>query len=465
MSLIETTKEIKLLWNLVESSYDGLFMTDAEGKVLFCNQSYLRISGLSRERLVGKNIGELVRLGEMPDACSTDVIKTRQPMTKVIDYYHGVSALVTSNPVFDENGRFTHVLSNVRDITELIRIKEQLIATKNLNEEYRRRLWQAEQASRNDTKLIVSSPQMDKIAKLCMRIANVTSAVLIQGESGVGKDMLARYIHDCGDSPADRPFVQINCSAIPETLLESELFGYEPGAFTGASKKGKIGLFELANNGTLFLDEIGEMPMSLQVKLLDVLQSNKMYRVGGTKTIDINARIIAATNTNLPKQMSEGRFRSDLYYRLNVIPIIIPPLRERQEDLLALIFYFIERKNKKFRLNKRFAPRVIEILSKYSWPGNVRELRNIIENMMVMAEEDLVDEKYIPSHITKAAGNRLYIETPDYFDSYSLKEILAAVEREVIRKALEQFGSLRNAASHLCIDLSTLVRKKRKHQL
>lgn len=464
MSLTDSQKEINLLWNLVESSYDGLFMTDADGSVLYCNQSYLRISGLSYERIVGKNIAELVKSGEIPDACSTDVIKTHQPQTKVIDYYDGVRALVTSTPIFDESGCFIRVLSNVRDITELVRIKEQLIATRNLNEAYRR-LWQAEQAKREDNKLLVASPQMEKLAKLCERIANVSSAVLIQGESGVGKDMLARYIHDCGNAPDNRPFVQINCSAIPETLLESELFGYEPGAFTGASKKGKIGLFELANNGTLFLDEIGEMPMPLQVKLLDVLQSNKMYRVGGTKTIEIKARILAATNTNLSKQIEEGRFRSDLYYRLNVIPVIIPPLRERREDLLALLFHFIEKNNQRFHLAKKVTPRVVDILTNYSWPGNVRELRNAIENMMVMADDDLIDEKYIPSHITKATSSRLFIGTPDYFDSFNLKEIISAVECEVIRKAISQFGSLRNAANHLCIDLSTLVRKKRKYKL
>ena len=465
MGLTDNEKEIKLLWNLVESSYDGLFMTDADGKVLYCNRSYLRISGLSWERIIGQNIAELVKSGEIPDACSTDVIKTRQPQTKVIDYYDGVRALVTSTPVFDEAGCFIRVLSNVRDITELVRIKEQLIVTRNLNEEYRRRLWQAEQASREDNKLLVASPQMEKLAKLCARIADVSSAVLIQGESGVGKDMLARYIHDCSSAPANRPFVQINCSAIPETLLESELFGYESGAFTGASKKGKIGLFELANNGTLFLDEIGEMPMPLQVKLLDVLQSNKMYRVGGTKMIEIKARIIAATNTNLTKQMEEGRFRNDLYYRLNVIPVLIPPLRERREDLLALLFHFIERNNHKFHLAKKFSPRVVDILASYNWPGNVRELRNAVENMMVMAEDDLIEEKYIPSHITKATGDRLFIETPDYFDSFNLKEIIATVECAVIKKALAQFGSMRNAAYHLCVDLSTLVRKKRKYQL
>lgn len=465
MEYCELEQENKLLWNLVNSSYDGIFMTDCEGIILHCNDSYLRISGLKRGQLLGRKIADLVTSGEIPDACSHEVIRTRQPKTKVIDYYHGVSALVTSIPIFDDNGSFIRVLSNVRDITELVRIKEKLRTSKELNEEYRRQLREAQQANRRDNQLLVFSPIMENIMKLGSRIANISSPVLIQGESGVGKDMLAHYIHDCGLGSANRPFVQINCSAIPETLLESELFGYEAGAFTGASRKGKSGLFELANNGTLFLDEIGEMPLTLQVKLLDVLQTGKVFRLGGTRQVELQARIIAATNTDLPKLMSAGKFRSDLYYRLNVIPITIPPLRERRDELAPLILHFVEKKNRKFNSAKKLTPRAIEILTNYSWPGNVRELRNIIENMVIMADEDLIDDRYIPAHIVRASAKPLFIETPDYFDSYDLKTILAEVECQVIRKALTQFGSLRNTANHLGIDLSTLVRKKKSYRI
>lgn len=456
----ECNKENKLLWKLVDSSYDGLFMTDPVGNVLYFNDSYLRISGLSRERIIGRNIAELVRSREIPDACSHEVIRIQQPLTKIIDYYHGVSALVTSTPIFDDEGNLLRVFSNVRDITELTQIKEQLSKTKSLNEEYRRQLRQAEQAK--DGKFIAVSPVMENILKLGVRIANVSSPVLIMGESGVGKDMFAKYIHDCGDAPS-RPFVQINCGAIPENLLESELFGYEPGAFTGAARKGKIGLFELANNGTLFLDEIGEMPLSLQVKLLDVLQTNSMYRLGGTKTIECNPRIIAATNNNLEKLMEEGKFRRDLYYRLNVIPVYIPPLRERKEDFLPLLRFFLDRKNRKFKFNKRLSTRAIHILTQYSWPGNVRELKNIMESLVIMTESEIIDESAIPGYMTSVSDKPLYIDTPDYFSSFCLKEITAEVEKEVIRKAIAEFGSLRNAAVHLEIDLSTLVRKKRKY--
>lgn len=451
-------QENKLLWRLVDSSYDGMFLTDSEGVVVYCNESYLRISGLKREQLTGRKIVDLVKAGEIPDACSPDVIVQKKPLTKVINYYHGVSALVTSTPIYDEKGQLVRVFSNVRDITQLIQLKEQL-------GEYSRRLRQAERAGRDDNKMLAVSKEMETIVNTATRVASFSSPVLIQGESGVGKDMLARYIHDCSDVSENRPFVQINCSAIPETLLESELFGYESGAFTGASTKGKMGLLELADNGTLFLDEIGEMPMSLQVKMLQVLQTSVMFRVGGTKKVELNTRIIAATNSDLAKLMSAGRFRQDLFYRLNVIPIYIPPLRERKADLVPLIHLFLEKKNIKFNLNRKLSPGAMEILASYDWPGNVRELNNVIENMMVMAEGDVIDEKNIPQFIAKSVKKPLYIDTPDYFDSFDLGEIISVVEREVIRKAISEFGALRNVSQHLGIDLSTLVRKKRKYNL
>lgn len=464
MGELRAAEENKLLWNIIDSSFDGIFMTDAEGRILYCNDAYLKMSGLSRDNIVGRKIHELIESGEIPDACSHEVIRTLRPLSKIIDYYHGVSTLVTSIPIFDDRRRLLRVLSNVRDITELVKIKEQLQSTKDLNEEYRRRLWQIEQVSR-DGKMLVASPVMENILKLAMRVAHVSSSVLIQGESGVGKDMLARFIHNCGEHADSKPFVQINCSAIPETLLESELFGYEPGAFTGAAKNGKTGLFELATNGTLFLDEVGEMPLALQVKLLDVLQTGKMYRVGGTKTIEIKARIVAATNANLDKLIAEGRFRRDLYYRLNVIPIYIPPLRERQEDIIPLISHFVEQTNRKYNMSKKVSPAVVEILLRYNWPGNIRELRNIVEHMVVMTEGDVIEERSVPVYVAKVVGKSLFIETPDYFDSYNLRDVMAEVERAVIKKALAAFGSLKNAADHLQIDLSTLVRKKSKYKL
>lgn len=463
----ELLAENQLLWNIIDSSYDGLCLFDSAGNVLYCNSAYQRISGLQREKLIGKNLADLIQMGELPDSCAYEVVQSQKPVTKIIDYVHGVSALITSVPVFDKRGEFVRVLSNVRDITELTQIREQLQQSRNLKEAYRLRLRQTEKQNQQQEKFIACSPVMKNLLQLSERLALVSSPVLIQGESGVGKDILARYIHDCWDPQDNRPFIQLNCAAIPENLLESELFGYEPGAFTGALSKGKAGLFELADNGTLFLDEIGEMPLSLQVKLLDTLQSGKIRHLGGTRQIETNARIIAATNTNLNQQLSQGKFRTDLYYRLNVIPIFIPPLRERKEDLVPLIFHFLESLNRKFKTQKSFSPAALDVLSRYPWPGNVRELRNIIENLVVMSSSDLVTEKNLPEFMTLSVSQSktVFVDTPDYFESFHLKEILADVEKEVIRKALAEFGDLRSTASRLGVDLSTLVRKKRKHKL
>lgn len=450
--------ENKMLWSLSESSFDGIFLTDAHGRIVYFNPAYLEISGFSKEQLIDRNIKDLIQTGEIPDACSPEVMKTKKPVTKVINYYHGVSALVTSTPIFDDTGKLVRIFSNVRDITQLIKLRAQL-------GEYSRRLRQAELSHQAENKLIAASKIMETLIKTAARIANFSSPVLIQGESGVGKDMLARYIHDCNDIATDRPFVQINCGAIPELLLESELFGYEAGAFTGASNKGKIGLLELANQGTLFLDEIGEIPLTLQVKLLQVLQTNTFFRVGGTKKTTLTTRIIAATNSNLEELLAAGRFRQDLYYRLNVIPIKIPPLRERREDIVPLLLHFLEKNNQKFNLSLRLAPRTIELLANYSWPGNVRELSNVLENMMIMTDGSVIEDQVIPLHIQQAVKKPLFIETPDYFDSYNLNEIITVVEKEVIRKAIAEFGPLRKVAVHLGIDLSTLVRKKRKYRI
>ncbi|MFZ7103706.1 MAG: sigma-54 interaction domain-containing protein [Peptococcaceae bacterium] len=454
--------ENELLQKIIDASYDGIFITDCQGKAIYCNEAYLRISGLCKDKVIGYDMRSLIRNREIPDACSPEVAKTRKPVTKVIDYYNGVSALVTSIPIFDDEGCLVRIFSNVRDITELLNLQEKLKSTNALNNEYRQLLWKMKRDYRENI-IVANSPVVQNILRLAVRISHVSSPVLIQGESGVGKDLIARYIHDAGGSSRQRPFIHINCSAIPESLLESELFGYEPGAFTGASKSGKRGMFELANGGTLFLDEIGEITKETQVKLLDVLQYNKMYRVGGTKTVTINTRIIAATNNDLEKLIKDNKFRQDLYYRLNVIPIFIPPLRERKEDIVPLIVHFIKMKNDKFGFNKKISPQVVELLVNYNWPGNVRELKNVLERMVVLAEGNMIDEVCVPHFIKQSADHTQYISTPDYYESFELKKILEQVEYEVIKKALTVCGPLRNTAAQLGIDVSTLVRKKKKY--
>ena len=455
-----------LLLKIINSSYDGVFLTDSQGTAVFFNAAYLRISGLKREKIWGRNMADLVKENEIPDACSPEVIQTGKRVTKVIDYYNGVSALVTSIPIFNNEGSLVSVFSNVRDITDLIRLQEELRKTSDLNQEYQQQLWQLQHEKSEDARFVVNSPLMRNIQGLALRVAKVTSPVLIQGESGVGKDVLARYIHDAAAPTANRPFIQINCSAIPEALLESELFGYEPGAFTGASKGGKRGMLELANGGTLFLDEIGAMPLSTQVKFLDVLQRNQIYRVGGTKTVQLNTRIISATNSDLEQMINENSFRQDLYYRLNVIPVFIPPLRERREDIIPLVFYYLGINNRKLGINRRIEPSTLEILAEYDWPGNVRELKNVVERMIVLADGDTIDDRCVPASIIRAAAGTISpLRKSALTPTSNLKTIHDQVEREVIVQALAKYGSMRKTAAQLGINLSTLVRKKQKYGL
>jgi transcriptional regulator with PAS, ATPase and Fis domain len=292
------------------------------------------------------------------------------------------------------------------------------------------------------------------------RIAKVDTTVLLLGETGVGKEEIAKFIHR-NSLRKDRPFVKINCGAIPANLIESELFGYEKGAFTGALQQGKLGMFEVAEGGTLLLDEIGELPLKMQVKLLRALQEQEITRVGGTKSIKIDVRILAATNRNLEKMVREKIFREDLYYRLNVVPVNIPPLREREKDILPLAYLFLEQFNKKYGLKKRFSFSTNACFLDYSWPGNIRELKNIVERVVVTSKENEILIEDLPEGICKNKIEKIGERDSDIIP---LKDALGKIEKELIEKAYEKFGSVRSAAKALGIDASTFVRKRQKYE-
>jgi transcriptional regulator with PAS, ATPase and Fis domain len=298
---------------------------------------------------------------------------------------------------------------------------------------------------------------MRHIYDLATWVGQVDSTVLILGESGVGKEVIAHTIVRSSDR-RDEPFIKVNCGAIPENLLESELFGYEKGSFTGADRKGKPGMFELAHKGTLLLDEVAEIPLNLQVKLLRAIQEQEIMRVGGTKPIKLEVRIIAATNKNLDERVKNGEFREDLFYRLNVIPITVPPLRDRKEDIPPLIEHFLRRYNDKYKLSKTISPQVIERLVNYDWPGNVRELQNIVERMVVLTREDGISLINIPPQIKPLVEKERYFHV-DVADVIPLKDALFQVEKKLIIKALQKYGTTRRAAEALGVDQSTVVRK------
>jgi transcriptional regulator with PAS, ATPase and Fis domain len=301
---------------------------------------------------------------------------------------------------------------------------------------------------------------MEKTVEMALKVSPVSSTVLLLGESGVGKGMIAKLIHKHSDR-RNGPFIRVDCAGIPESLVESELFGYEKGAFTGARTEGKPGFFELANKGTLFLDEIAEIPLNSQSKLLRFLEDHQIIRVGGTEPRDIDVRVIAATNKNIEDMVSSKLFREDLYYRLNVIPIHIQPLRERRSDILPLIFHFLERFNKMYQKKKRLSPEAIEALNKYDYPGNIRELANLIERIVVVSENDQIQMRDIPDAVTGSGSKAIPYsllsgETP-------LKNALEQYEGIIIERAVKKLGSQREAAKILKIDQSTISRKIRKY--
>lgn len=305
-----------------------------------------------------------------------------------------------------------------------------------------------------------NSPLVKKMIDNCFKVANHDTTILITGESGVGKEVVARLIHRAGNR-MNGELLCVNCGCIPETLLEAELFGYEDGAFTGARKGGKAGLFQVAQGGTIFLDEIGELPASLQVKLLRVIQEKQIYRIGGNVPISIDVRIIASTNIDLKQQIRKGLFREDLYYRLNVIPIMIPPLRERVEDIASLTAFFINKYNQQFGLQKKFAPEAISLLQQYSWPGNIRQLENFIQRVLVFADSDFIDYQNVKTFLDEEYAG-LHIAYDDGAQ-VSLQAILDEAEEKALFAAKEKYHTTREIAKHLEISQASVVRKLKKY--
>ncbi|HEY8342847.1 MAG TPA: sigma 54-interacting transcriptional regulator [Calditerricola sp.] len=451
---------VKQLSAILEAAQDGIYVVDGSGVTLFVNRAYEAITGYKREELIGRNMAELVNQGYFDRSVSLLVLKTRSPQSLIQRIGKAKEVLVTGTPVFDESGAIALVVTSVRDISQLNDLRRELEKARSFQALQHHRY--TFDAGGTEHTLVCQSPRMRQLVETIRQIAPYPTSVLLTGPTGVGKEVLAHLIHQLSDRK-DKPFIKVNCGAIPEALLESELFGYEPGAFTGARREGKIGLFELADGGTLLLDEIGDMPLPLQVKLLRVLESREVWRIGATRPRTVNVRILSATNQNLAQLVREGRFREDLYYRLNVIELAIPPLRERPEDLDALVEHYLNAFNRQYRLDKTLSAAARRALRAYHWPGNVRELRNLIENLVVSLPDPMIDEHHLPPHIRRAASG------DDGFGcanaSRTLKERVEQFEKQLIADALARSPSLRQAAKRLGIDHSTLVKKMKRYGL
>ncbi|ARJ39312.1 transcriptional regulator [Sporosarcina sp. P16a] len=439
-----------------QHNFDGICVFDHEGKGLAINQAGQRITGFTKEKFVGETTKNAIEKGYISKSITNRIIQTKKPVTDVISI-QGLEVLVTGNPVLTSEGELQYVVLNVRDISELNNLKLDVllsIALRRKHQSVTPKVSSIDVAGVHSDDVISASPKMKQVVQLAARVAKVDSSILILGESGVGKEVVVKLIHE-NSARADLPFIKINCAAIPRDLLESELFGYEKGAFTGANQQGKAGLFEAANGGTVFLDEIGDMPMDLQVKLLRVLQEFEIRRIGGTKDIKIDVRIVSATNKNLQELIEKGDFREDLYYRLNIIPIHIPPLRERPEDIQQLAHLVLNRTNRKYGLEHYFQPGLVELLHQYEWPGNIREMENMIERLVVTAEQDEISWSSLP----------FIIDQPDLSENYSLKATLEEIEKKIILEKLQTFRTTRKVAQVLGISQSAVVKKMKKYGL
>ncbi|HEY3363630.1 MAG TPA: sigma 54-interacting transcriptional regulator [Symbiobacteriaceae bacterium] len=453
----QPTQSDELLTATIETSYDGIAIADARGIILQVNSSYERITGIKRDQVVGHTGRDLAKSGVFSDYLADKIIASRKPVMMVQRYSTGRSAVVVGNPMLDADGWVSMIVFNVRDVTELHAMRTQLSASRAESERYRQEAMQLRLASGDTGEVVAQSRRMQELLQLMLVLAQVESSVLLLGESGVGKGVLARAIHR--HSPrSEGPLISINCAALPETLLEAELFGYAGGAFTGALAQGKPGLFEVADGGTLFLDEVSEMAPAVQAKLLQVLQDREVRRVGATQSRQVNVRIIAATNRDLDEQVKSGRFREDLFYRLSVVPVLIPPLRERPEDVLGLLHLFLERVNKRYHLSRHLTNEAVTHLLEYQWPGNVRELENLVERLVVTAAGDEIRVEDLPAVLQGHQRDARVV----VMGLMPLDDAQREVERQLFREAARQLGSTRKVARALNVSQATAARRMRK---
>lgn len=442
---------------IIEHSFDGIYITDGQANTIKVNRSYLIISGLKKEEVMNRNMRDLVKNQTISASGSLMSIQQRRPVTIQQEFKTGKRALITSSPIFDHRNEIALVVTNVRDITELYHLKEEVSHRRQEQEKLRQELLHVKGSAVCKESTVAEDPQTVKLLSILDKVCPLDTTVILLGETGVGKEVFAKYIYK--HSPrSGKPFIKINCGAIPPNLFESELFGYEKGAFTGADKNGKMGLFELADTGTIFLDEVGELPLDMQVKILRVLQEQEFERVGGRKPVKVDVRVLAATNRNLEEMVEQKTFRQDLYYRLMIFPISIPPLRERKGDIVPLSNLFLSKLNKKYNFKKYFSPLSIEMMLAYDWPGNIRELRNIVERSVIISNEDEITPESLPLYPVKerpkGASHVLPVK--------NLKAAMEELELEYINNAYETYGNVRDAAASLGITASTFVRKRQK---
>jgi len=453
------TRELEAI---IDSSSDGLFVCDASANVIRVNPASERIHKIKAEQLVGKNMVDLIKDGFIDQSAALQAIQKNKTVS-LLQEKDNRKIISIGTPVFDSDGTIIRVVVSERDITEIDNLQRELEEQGSLKDQLQYQLLEMQLADLKTHKIIAKSPSMIKVVEKALKVSPVNSTVLITGESGVGKGLIANLIHK-NSGRAEKPLIRINCGAIPETLIESELFGYEAGAFTGARTGGKPGSLELADGGSLFLDEIGELPLSAQVKLLRFLEKGHLTRLGGTKVLTVNARILVATHRNLQDMVAKGTFRQDLYYRLNVIPLHIPALRERKDCISPLVRYYVDYFADIEGVKKRISRSTLDILLSYSYPGNVRELMNICEHAIVMSETEVVDHLDLPKDVVGRESESTLLDTV-WSDHMTLKEILESVEKKVMLQAVQKYKNQSAAAAVLGVSQPTIARRLKKYKI
>lgn len=450
---------------ILDSSFGNVFVTDGVGNIVYANESVAQDLRIPKEVLVTKSVYDLVNeqlISYKP--ASITVIETKQKCMQSVEMPSGVNLVLSAEPLFDENGDIKYIIVFSQNHTV---IEHFMHSVQMENQVIRQALSHIQEGIQEGEMFVAEAPATQVCLTTAYKAAQLDSTIMLYGESGSGKEVFARFIHR-NSRRSQQLFLPVNCAAIPQELMESEFFGYDRGAFTGSNREGKLGLFELADNGTLFLDEIGELDLSMQSKLLRVLETGEIKRVGGTRIRKVNVRIVGATNRDLRAMVSDGSFREDLFYRINVIPITIPALRERKQDTTVLANYFLERLNKKYSADKQFTQGALDAFLTYPWPGNVRELRNVVERIFAVVSESVITEQ----HITKVLGIDSYLrpipeqtraKTGTEEPKGTLYQATEQFQRDYIIRTVQSCGgNVQQAAKKMGIGRSGLYKKINK---
>lgn len=443
----------------------GLIIVDREGIIIWGNKYYSQLAKFDIRKYFGQNVRLISQRGdvELPNERTMIdiVLETKQCLSEVVIYHTVDYVITTARPILNDEGTVDYIVYTITNYSELMQTQERLSQSNShiLALETHLQNLQIKQSLGQD--IIIADKKMYDIYGKALRLAATSVSVMLTGESGTGKDVLARFIHQ--NSPRrDEKFIHVNMATIPQPLFESELFGYTPGSFTGASRQGKEGLIQLANNGTLFLDEIGELPMDVQAKLLQVIQDKQVRSIGAVEPIPVNFRIICATNRDLKQLVREHKFRLDLYYRLNTIELTLPPLRDRREDIPLLATHFLNRYNQEKQTEKYLSSDVLQVFYKYSWPGNVRELQHCMDSLTTLCQRSTITLDQLPPEMQHLAFEETALSIQGT-GAVTLKQSVELLETKLIREALARCATAAQAAEELGIDASTLSKKRKRY--